>query len=53
MTPVTFIGAVDAVSQHYDITPAGLQGLQSIQNTEPLQSVNGLQGINDGQEGGE
>ena len=43
---LTFIGATEAVSDHYPIAPAGLQGLQAIQglqSTEPLQSVGGLQ----------
>lgn len=53
---LTFIGATEAVSQHYPIQPAGLQGLQaiqggqSVQGTEQPQGVEGLQGIQGGGE---
>lgn len=50
---VNFSLVTDPISGLYPINPAGLQGLQSVQQTEPLQSVGGLQETNNGQEGGE
>ena len=65
---VNFSLVTDPISGLYPINPAGLQslqsvqqteplqsvgGLQSVQQTEPLQSVGGLQGTDNGQEGGE